>query len=279
MLLRVTVPGRGGCSRREALSKRRQDLVVLDRSRAQRSAAASLPAAVLLARGGSRREHPPLPLATVPLRRSVTIRPRMPFAHAPDQLDPYVPPSATTSSRPAPTSPSTKKTKCTASSSTAMAPRRRPLQLLPLRLAPLEHLARRPDLALRRPRPRRPASSTSPAGYGRVTRFLARDLPPERVWVADVYAARRPLPGGALRRPRPRLDRRAPRTSPATAASTPSSSPRSSPTCPSATFGRLARAASGPSSRPAASSPSASTTRAPAARRRRAGGAASASRR
>ncbi len=26
------------------------------------------------------------------------------------------------------------------------------------------------------------------SGYGRVTRFLVRDLPPERVWVADVYA-------------------------------------------------------------------------------------------
>jgi SAM-dependent methyltransferase len=26
------------------------------------------------------------------------------------------------------------------------------------------------------------------SGYGRVTRFLARDVPPERVWVADVYA-------------------------------------------------------------------------------------------
>ncbi|HEY2296011.1 MAG TPA: class I SAM-dependent methyltransferase, partial [Thermoanaerobaculia bacterium] len=26
------------------------------------------------------------------------------------------------------------------------------------------------------------------SGYGRVTRFLVRDVPPERVWVADVYA-------------------------------------------------------------------------------------------
>ncbi|HET9209557.1 MAG TPA: class I SAM-dependent methyltransferase [Thermoanaerobaculia bacterium] len=26
------------------------------------------------------------------------------------------------------------------------------------------------------------------SGYGRVTRFLVRDIPPERVWVADVYA-------------------------------------------------------------------------------------------
>jgi SAM-dependent methyltransferase len=26
------------------------------------------------------------------------------------------------------------------------------------------------------------------SGYGRVTRFLARDVPPERVWVADIYA-------------------------------------------------------------------------------------------
>ncbi|HEV7516402.1 MAG TPA: class I SAM-dependent methyltransferase [Thermoanaerobaculia bacterium] len=26
------------------------------------------------------------------------------------------------------------------------------------------------------------------SGYGRVTRFLVRDLPPERVWVADIYA-------------------------------------------------------------------------------------------
>ena len=26
------------------------------------------------------------------------------------------------------------------------------------------------------------------SGYGRVTRFLVRDVPPELVWVADVYA-------------------------------------------------------------------------------------------